>query len=134
MPTELEWEVAARAGNPKNAWPWGETAPLNSQANIDGVCGMPTPVRAYPTGANAWGLHDLCGNVWEWCADPWDENFLKNIDSDVLDPVSQSGADRRAVRGGSYESLAVSGRCGFRHHAGRSEARADLGFRIVYAG
>jgi formylglycine-generating enzyme required for sulfatase activity len=132
LPTEFEWEAAARAGNPKNIYPWGETPPRNTQANIDGVCGAPTPVRSYPTGANEWGLVDLCGNVWEWCAEPWDENYLKNISVDALNPVAQSIGEQRAIRGGSFDSLSVSGRCGFRHRAQRQDARADIGFRIVY--
>jgi formylglycine-generating enzyme required for sulfatase activity len=134
LPTELEWEVAARAGNPKNQYPWGETPPLNTQANIDSVCGAPTAVRSYPTGANEWGLVDLCGNVWEWCADPWDENLLKNVVSDAVDPVAKTPTDQRAIRGGSFDSLANTGRCGFRHRAPRAEARCDLGFRIAYDG
>lgn len=131
LPTELEWEVAARAGG-VSQYPWGDEAPLNTQANIDGVCDAPTPVRSYSGGANAWGLTDMCGNVWEWCSDSWDENLLKNLAGDALDPVAGNASEHRAIRGGSYDSLPIAGRCGFRHHAMRSEQRADIGFRVVY--
>jgi formylglycine-generating enzyme required for sulfatase activity len=131
LPTECEWEVAARAGDPKNAYPWGETAPLNTQANIDGVCPGPTPVGSYPTGANAWGLKDCCGNVWEWCADSWDEQHLKNIIPDAANPVAERPTEERALRGGSYDSLATAGHCSFRHHALRTATRADVGFRLA---
>ena len=132
LPSECEWEIAARAGEAKNRYPWGEEAPLNTQANIDGVCSGPTPVGSYPSGANAWGLMDACGNVWEWCADPWDEQLLKNISTDALNPVGQGATDQRAIRGGSYDSLAVSGVCSFRHRVPRNVTRADLGFRIAF--
>ena len=132
LPTECEWEVAARAGEQKNRYPWGEEPPLNTQANIDGVCTGPTPVGSYATGANAWGLADCCGNVWEWCADPWDEHHLKNIGSDAANPIAQTATEQRAIRGGSYDSLAVCGYCSFRHRALRTTTRADLGFRLAY--
>jgi formylglycine-generating enzyme required for sulfatase activity/predicted Ser/Thr protein kinase len=132
LPTGCEWEVAARAGNGKNSFPWGESAPLNTQANIDGVCTGPTPVGSYPTGANAWGLTDFCGNVWEWCADAWDENHLKAIGSDAINPVAENSSDGRVIRGGSYDSLPICGNCSFRHHTLRTSMRADLGFRLAY--
>jgi formylglycine-generating enzyme required for sulfatase activity len=131
LPSELEWEIAARAGEVKNVYPWGENPPLNTQANIDGLSNGPTPVSSYPTGANAWGIHDASGNVWEWCADVWDPALLRNAASASL---SNEGAtsEQRAIRGGSFESPAITGRSNFRHYATRSEARADLGFRVVY--
>ena len=132
LPTELEWEIAARAGNPDNDYPWGKTAPLNTQANIDGICEGPTPVCSYPTGANTSKLFDFCGNVWEWCADPWDEALLKNIATDAFNPVAREGSDYRAIRGGSFDSPGTTGRCGFRHRAASSDARADLGFRLAF--
>jgi formylglycine-generating enzyme required for sulfatase activity/tRNA A-37 threonylcarbamoyl transferase component Bud32 len=132
LPTECEWEVAARAGEQKNHYPWGDEPPRNTQANIDGVCVGPTPVGSYATGTNAWGLTDCCGNVWEWCIDPWDEHHWKNIGSDAASPVAQVATELRAIRGGSYDSLAVCGHCSFRHRAGRTTMRADLGFRLAY--
>jgi len=132
LPTECEWEIAARAGDAKHRYPWGDEPPLNTQANIDGVCSAPTPVGSYPTGANAWGVMDACGNVWEWCADPWDEQLLKNIATDTLNPVAQGKTEHRAIRGGSYDSLTVSGACSFRHRALRNVTRADLGFRLAF--
>ncbi len=132
LPTEMEWEAAARAGAADSAWPWGEARPLNSQANIDGVCAAPTPVGAYPTGDNGWGLSDFCGNVWEWCADPWDDAYLKSMPADAQDPVAEGGPDMRAIRGGGFDSPSMTGRCGFRHRAPAGERRADLGFRIAF--
>jgi serine/threonine-protein kinase len=131
LPTEMEWEAAARAGGDA-PWPWGASRPLNSQANIDGVCAAPTPVGSYVTGANAWGLSDMCGNVWEWCADPWDESWLKRMPADARDPIAEGAPEMRAIRGGSFDSPSMTGRCAFRHRAPRGEKRADLGFRIVY--
>jgi formylglycine-generating enzyme required for sulfatase activity len=132
LPSESEWEVAARAGQQKNSYPWGDDPPLNTQANIDGVCAGPTPVGSYATGVNAWGVADCCGNVWEWCADSWDENHWKNIGADAANPLGQIATEQRAIRGGSFESLTVCGQCSFRHRASRTAMRADLGFRLAY--
>lgn len=132
LPTELEWEAAARAGKAGEAYPWGEERPRNSQANIDNVCTTPTPVGSYPTGANGWGLTDCCGNVWEWCADPWDDALLKRLKNEARDPLADTDDDRRAIRGGGYDSPHMTGRCGFRHRAPAEARRADLGFRIAF--
>lgn len=58
LPTELEWEVAAKAGNPDNAYPWGPDRPKVTEANIDNICATTTPVGAYQAGTNALGLSD----------------------------------------------------------------------------
>ena len=132
LPTELEWEVAAKAGDPQNVFPWGPTAPRATQANIDNLCATTTPVGSYRTGNTAQGLMDCCGNVWEWCSDTWDEALLKSLSGDSLDPHSQASGDLRAIRGGSFDSPVVAGRTTFRHRMERQALRADIGFRIVY--
>ena len=132
LPTELEWEVAARAGEAANIYPWGETPPQTIQANIDNVCAGTTPVGSYRLGNNELGLSDCCGNVWEWCSDSWDETLLKAIGLDAVDPRSQAHSDLRAIRGGSFDSPAPAGRTSFRHRLEKGVMRADVGFRTVF--
>ena len=134
LPTELEWEVAAKAGDPLNVYPWGAANPQIIHANIDNLCATTTPVGSYRTGNNAQGLMDCCGNVWEWCSDVWDETLLKSLVADSLDPLSAASGELRAIRGGSFDSPAIAGRTTFRHRIERQTLRADIGFRIVYEG
>lgn len=132
LPTELEWEVAARAGDAANIYPWGDTPPQTVQANIDNICSGTTAVGSYRLGDNRLGLSDCCGNVWEWCADSWDENLLKLLGNDAQDPQSSAHGDQRAIRGGSFDSPAMAGRTGFRHRLDKDARRADVGFRILF--
>ena len=132
LPTELEWEAAAKGGDAGNNFPWGSTAPQTTQANIDNLCAATTPVGSYRLGNNAHGMTDCCGNVWEWCSDSWDEALLKSIASDCLDPCAAASGDLRALRGGSFDSPTIAGRTSFRHRVERQALRADIGFRLVY--
>jgi formylglycine-generating enzyme required for sulfatase activity len=132
LATELEWEAAARAGEAANLYPWGATPPQITQANIDNVCDGTTPVGSYRLGNSKNGLMDCCGNVWEWCADSWDESLLKTINPEDQDPRSIAMNEHRAIRGGSFDSPAMAGRSCFRHHLAKDVMRADVGFRIVF--
>jgi sulfatase modifying factor 1 len=108
LPTEAEWEYAARAGTRSRYW-WG--------IDMDGTCAWHqrnSEGRAQPVGktqANPWGLFDCLGNVWEWCADWWDSAYPPDAANDPKGPPSGSV---RVVRGGSWFNfprlLRVSGR------------------------
>lgn len=132
LPTEAEWEAAARAGGDGD-YPWGEAAPLPSQANIDGRLGATVPVDSYPSGRNAWKLGDMCGNVWEWCLDEWNPEYYRALADDVQDPCIKTGSGVRVIRGGSFDSLVEMGRCSFRFRAPEGTARPDIGFRILFS-
>lgn len=132
LPTEVEWEVAATAGNPEVEYPWGAGPPLASQANIDRICEHPTAVDSYPTGRNAWGLWDMCGNVWEWCADPWDDALFRGLSDGQRDPVGAGDGAIRPLRGGSFDSFGATGKCTFRGKEAARETRADVGFRLAF--
>jgi formylglycine-generating enzyme required for sulfatase activity len=67
LPTEAEWEKAARGGLVKKRFPWGDEDADKTRANYGRNVGKPTPVGQYP--ANGYGLYDMAGNVWEWCLD-----------------------------------------------------------------
>lgn len=133
LPTEAEWEFACRAGT-ATATAFGDQ-PSSTQANFDGsrpVNGAPvgpylhetTPVGRYP--ANAWGLHDMHGNVWEWCLDGFSPQ-----PSGGVDPLQASDSPDRVMRGGCWHnwgSMCLS--------TSRSSGRADqrgsgLGFRVI---
>lgn len=131
LPSEAEWEVAAKAGADEAEYPWGAEPPLVTRANIDRICPHTTPVESYPAGRNAWGLSDMCGNVWEWCADPWEEALFRRIAEGESNPTGRGDGALRPLRGGSFDSFAATGRCAFRSKEKAGERRADVGFRVA---
>ena len=73
LPTEAEWEYAARGGLANQNYPWGDTSDT-TKANYDRKVGDTTPVGKYSP--NGYGLYDITGNVWEWCLDLYDDDFF----------------------------------------------------------
>ena len=96
LPTEAEWEYACRAGT-TTAYHFGNTL-TQQQANFNG--NQTKEVGSYP--ANAWGLKDMHGNVWEWCLD-WYGGYPSGA---VTDPTGADRGSVRVLRGGGWSSLA----------------------------
>ena len=99
LPTEAEWEMACRAGT-KTPFHFGETI-SREQANFYDVK-KNEPVAVGEFAANAWGLHDMHGNVGEWCEDIYIADYVKNTTRQ--DPLNVKGGERRVVRGGGWGS------------------------------
>ncbi|MGZ0019371.1 SUMF1/EgtB/PvdO family nonheme iron enzyme [Nitrosomonas sp. wSCUT-2] len=133
LPTEAEWEYAARAGTQTRYW-WGDDIGRNN-ANCDGCGSQWDGKQTAPAGsfkANAFGLHDTTGNVWEWTQDCWHDNYNK-APSDGSAWLEKDGGDcsRRVVRGGSWYDIPQDVRSAFRNWDDADEADGDLGFRIA---
>ncbi|MFM6306238.1 SUMF1/EgtB/PvdO family nonheme iron enzyme, partial [Planktothrix sp.] len=97
LPSEAEWEYTCRAGT-TTPFHFGKTITPNL-ANYNNNCGETTDVGSFPP--NAFGLYDMHGNVWEWCADPWHENYNgAAIDGSVWE--SDGNTQYRVLRGGSW--------------------------------
>ena len=133
LPTEAQWERAAK-GDGDACFPWGEAFDGPHRANIDNIGGgaATTPVRAFPLGRNLLGIWDMCGNVWEWCADIYDPDFYAMLDPDTLDPRRDGEVGDRVLRGGSHQSFESQGRCVSRSSAPAQSLRAEIGFRVAY--
>lgn len=135
LPTEAEWEYAARAGT-TTAFNTGKNL-TTSQANYDGnspyndnakgeTKGKTLPVGSFAP--NAWGLHDMHGNVWEWCSDRYSDDYSSSAQTNPKGPATGSA---QVCRGGSWLIDASSCRSAYRLGHGTSESDGDLGFRIV---
>ncbi len=128
LPTEAEWEYAARAGT-DSIYAWGDEWDP-AQANADRQEGGTVPVGRYP--ANPWGLHDMAGNIWEWCADHWHADYdgAPQDGSAWLYERADPGISR-VVRGGSWFDEPVNLRMAVRYNAMPRVRSSDLGFRIA---
>ncbi len=138
LPTEAEWEKAARGGLVGQKYPWGNSIDSSKTNYIQKVEGT-TPVGSYPP--NGYGLYDMAGNVWEWCLDAYDKDSYKN--SPRRNPIA--GADSithitnnftnvknsRVLRGGSWDSLPGLLRAAKRVRDNPSRPYYNLGFRCA---
>ena len=125
LPTEAEWEYAARGGLEGRRYPWGDEID-DSKANYDDNVGTTTVAGSYPV--NGYGLYDMAGNVWEWCQDRYDGNYYTN--SPVNNPQGPETGRRRVLRGGSWRTHATYLRLASRYND-PSPRDSPYGFRCV---
>jgi formylglycine-generating enzyme required for sulfatase activity len=125
LPTEAEWEYACRGGALfSEPFHFGKTLSA-AQANIDSKLGRTTTVGSYP--ANGYGLHDMHGNVWEWCSD-WMGNYPEGF---VKDPTRPDNGTRRVLRGGSWFGEPRFARSAYRSGVEPGGRNHVVGFRVV---
>ena len=141
LPTEAEWEYAARGGLEDRLYPWGDGAPGAHHANFAGrECATEwrSPVVddgfAYtsPVGRflpNRFGLYDMAGNLWQWCSDWFQEDYYRQ--SPEKNPRGPAAGSEKVLRGGCWYSPAGDLRCSRRTHSAGWAGMPGIGFRCA---
>ncbi|ANQ25138.1 hypothetical protein BA894_01135 [Vibrio natriegens] len=129
LPTEAEWEYAARAGT-QTAYSFGNDSSLLAEYAWYGEDFTSGGSHAVGTKKpNPWGLYDVHGNVWEWVQDWYADRYPTT--SETIDPVGPANGDHRVVRGGSWHATATSWRSAFRKPYAPDYRGISIGFRVV---
>ena len=128
LPTEAEWEYAARGGNKSRGYKYAGSNDIDRVAWYDGNSGSKT----HPVGTkqpNELGLYDMSGNVWEWCSDWYDSDYYEDSRRD--NPQGPSGGSKRVLRGGSWYLNVNDCRVALRGRLNPGNTSYDDGFRIA---
>jgi formylglycine-generating enzyme required for sulfatase activity len=126
LPTEAEWEYACRAGT-TTAFHFGDALSKEQACVAVGPRGRPAKVGSYKP--NAWGLYDMHGNVWEWVADWWDQEYYRK--SPKKDPTGPKAGTSRIARGGCWGSDGWVCRSAFRGFITPNVRHQQIGFRVA---
>ena len=126
LPTEAEWEYAARGGFAKKRYPNGNDVD-STQCNYNGTYGHPILVGSLP--ANGYGLHDMSGNVVEWVSDLYAKDYF--LEAPVDNPTGPKYGKRRVIRGGGWRSGKMCATVVFRQSLRPHWVDMNVGFRCA---
>jgi formylglycine-generating enzyme required for sulfatase activity len=133
LPSEAEWEKAARGDGDGRIYPWGDQVNPNCANYSDTGVGTTSAVGAFPDGTSPYGLLDLSGNVWEWTRTIWDSDkytYPYHLDDERESLEKELRKARRVLRGGAFDNGPRSVRCASRFDYGPDDWFNYSGFRV----